>query len=213
MTFDYDIVISGGGVAGLTAACLFGTEGFRVLCLDPAPPVTDGAAAGADQRTTAFLQPARGLLEEAGLWEALAPHAAALRSMRIVDAGGERAEARQVRDFAASEIGDLPFGWNLPNWLLRREMVARLSELPNVSFRPGTGTTALFMRHLTRGIPAAALLHRACTGPGAAGTVTAALAAATGSSRCRTSEHGKCQRRDQSDDIASVHDRCLQAAF
>ena len=144
MTFGYDIVISGGGVAGLTAACLFGTEGFRVLCLDPAPPVTDGAAAGADQRTTAFLQPARGLLEEAGLWEALAPHAAALRIMRIVDAGGERAEARQVRDFAASEIGDLPFGWNLPNWLLRREMVARIAALETVEFRPGTGTAGLF---------------------------------------------------------------------
>lgn len=144
--FDHDIVISGGGVAGLTAACLFGTEGFRVLCLDPAPPVTEAAAEGADQRTTAFLQPARALLEEAGLWSALAPHAAELRVMRIVDAGGPAAEPRQVRDFASSEIGELPFGWNLPNWLLRREMVARLQTLPNVDFRPGVATTGLFTR-------------------------------------------------------------------
>lgn len=148
MDFDHDIVISGGGVAGLTAACLFGTEGFRVLCLDPAPPVTDGAAEGADQRTTAFLQPARQLLDEAGLWEALAPHAAPLRVMRIVDAGGPepQPQARQVRDFVASEIGDLPFGWNLPNWLLRREMVARIARLETVEFRPGTATAGLFTR-------------------------------------------------------------------
>jgi 2-octaprenyl-6-methoxyphenol hydroxylase len=144
--FDHDIVISGGGVAGLTAACLFGAAGRRVLCVDPAPPVTEAAGAGADLRTTAFLQPARALLEEAGLWPALAPHAAALRIMRIVDAGGETAEPRQVRDFDAAELGERPFGWNLPNWLLRREMVARLAQLPNVDFRPGTATTGLLTR-------------------------------------------------------------------
>ena len=60
--------------------------------------------------------------------------------MRIVDAGGDVPEPRVVRDFNAADISDQPFGWNLPNWLLRREMVARLAELPNVDFRPGTGT-------------------------------------------------------------------------
>jgi 2-octaprenyl-6-methoxyphenol hydroxylase len=40
----------------------------------------------------------------------------------------------------------LPFGWNLPNWLLRREMAARLAEMDSVDFRPGTATTALFTR-------------------------------------------------------------------
>ena len=142
----YDIVISGGGVAGLSAAAVFGSDGFRVLCLDPAPPVTDGAAEGADLRTTAFLQPAQSLLEEAGLWERLASHAAPLRIMRIVDAGGPEPEARVVRDFDSTEISDRPFGWNLPNWLLRREMVARLQELDTVEFRAGTGTRSLFTR-------------------------------------------------------------------
>ena len=61
-SMDFDIVISGGGIAGLTAAAAFGAEGFRVLCVDPAPPVTDREAAGADLRTTAFLQPARDFL-------------------------------------------------------------------------------------------------------------------------------------------------------
>jgi len=146
MRQDTDIVISGGGVAGLTAACLLGTAGFRVVILDPAPPVTEEADAAADLRTTAFLQPARALLDRAGLWPALAPHAAPLQVMRIVDAGGAEPVARQVRDFEASEIGDLPFGWNLPNWLLRREMVARIEGLPNVDFRPGTATTGLLTR-------------------------------------------------------------------
>ena len=89
---DYDIVVSGGGVAGLTAAAVFGSAGFSVLCVDPTPPVTARDADGSDLRTTAFL------------------------------------------------------GWNLPNWLLRREMVAHLDSLPSVTFKPGTGTTTLFTR-------------------------------------------------------------------
>ncbi|KAA2313119.1 UbiH/UbiF family hydroxylase [Puniceibacterium sp. HSS470] len=142
----FDIVISGGGVAGLTAACAFGVAGFSVLCLDPAAPVVAREAEGADLRTTAFLQPARNLLEDIGLWDALGPHAAPLNIMRIVDAGGPAPEARVIRDFNSAEISDHPFGWNLPNWLLRREMVARIEALDTVEFRPGTASKSLFTR-------------------------------------------------------------------
>ena len=141
-----DILISGGGIAGLTTAAAFGTAGFDVVCVDPTPPVTSRDDLKADMRSTAMLQPARKALQAAGLWDRLAPHAAPLQVMRIVDAGGPAPEARMTKDFNASDVSDLPFGWNLPNWLLRREMVARLEELPNVDFRPGTGTTSLFTR-------------------------------------------------------------------
>jgi 2-octaprenyl-6-methoxyphenol hydroxylase len=143
---EYDIVVSGGGVAGLTAAAVFGSAGFSVLCVDPAPPVTARDADGSDLRTTAFLQPAQALLDRAGLWARLAPHATDLQVMRIVDAGGEVPEPRVVREFNASDISERPFGWNLPNWLLRREMVAHLDSLPSVTFKPGTGTRTLFTR-------------------------------------------------------------------
>ncbi|MEL6510690.1 MAG: UbiH/UbiF family hydroxylase [Pseudomonadota bacterium] len=141
-----DILVSGGGVAGLTAAAAFGTAGFNVICVDPAPPITDRDAEGADLRSTAFLQPARDFLERAGIWDKLAPHASPLQIMRIVDAGGAQPEPRLTKDFNAADIGELPFGWNLPNWLLHREMTARLAELPNVDFRPGTGTARVFTR-------------------------------------------------------------------
>lgn len=145
-TTSCDILISGGGIAGLTATAAFGSAGFDVICVDPAPPITERDATGADMRTTAMLQPARDMLEAAGLWEQLAPHAAALDIMRIVDAGGPDDAPRDIKEFKASDVSDLPFGWNLPNWRLRREMVARLSALPNVDFRPGTGTQDLFTR-------------------------------------------------------------------
>ena len=146
MPFDHDIIISGGGVAGLTAAAAFGSAGFDVLCVDPTPPVTERDAAGSDLRTTAILQPGQALLDQAGVWDRLAPHAAPLQVMRIVDAGGVDNTPRITKDFNAADISDKPFGWNLPNWLLRREMLARLADLPNVTFRPGTATRSLFTR-------------------------------------------------------------------
>ncbi|MBL4928676.1 UbiH/UbiF family hydroxylase [Fuscibacter oryzae] len=141
-----DILVSGGGVAGLTAAAAFGAAGFSVICTDPAPPVTDRDADGADLRTTAFLHPSIPVLEEAGLWARLEPNAAPLQIMRIIDAGGPVSEPRLTKDFDAADISDRPFGWNLPNWLLRREMVARLAELPNVTFLPGVATARVITR-------------------------------------------------------------------
>jgi 2-octaprenyl-6-methoxyphenol hydroxylase len=143
---ETDVLVSGAGVAGLAAAAAFATAGFRVVCVDPAPPVTVEDDADADLRTTAILQPGVAVLEAAGLWQRLATHATALQVMRIVDAGGVKAEPRVIRDFDAADVSDKPFGWNLPNWLLRREMVARLAELPGVDFRPGTGTVSVTAR-------------------------------------------------------------------
>ena len=57
-----------------------------------------------------------------------------------------QAEPRIIKEFDASDISDKPFGWNLPNWLLRREMVAHLDGLETVDFRPGTGFKSLFTR-------------------------------------------------------------------
>ena len=54
-----DIIISGGGIAGLTATCAFAQAGYDVVCVDPMPQVTSADADGADLRSTAFLQPAR----------------------------------------------------------------------------------------------------------------------------------------------------------
>ena len=146
MREQFDVVISGGGIAGMSAAAAFGSEGYSVLCVDPTPPIMAEADPGSDLRSTAFLQPSVGILEKAGLWARFQAHAMPLQVMRIVDAGGEEHTPRVSHSFDASDISDQPFGWNLPNWLLKRECAARLAELPNVTFRPGIGTRRLTTR-------------------------------------------------------------------
>jgi len=138
-----DILIAGGGVAGLTAAAAFGQAGFDVTIIDPARPITDQDDAGADLRTTAFLQPARTFLTKAGIWDRLEAFATPLQTMRIVDAAQDPIVSRE---FHADDISDAPFGWNLPNWLIRRELVDTLHALPNVDFRAGLGFKAMLPR-------------------------------------------------------------------
>ncbi len=136
-SIETDILIAGGGIAGLSAAAGFAAAGFDVICVDPVPPVTTADNDGADLRSTALLQPSIVFLERAGLWSRLAPHAAALRVMRIADAGGAQCDIRETADFAASEVEADAFGYNLPNWLLRREMVAHLEGASHMRLRAG----------------------------------------------------------------------------
>ncbi len=129
-----DILIAGGGTAGLAAAAAFGTLGLSVSCVDPAPlDAPDGP--DADLRTTAILQPGRALLEQAGLWDRLLPQATPLRVMRIVDAAGTHVK----RDFDAGDLGDAPFGWNIPNRVIKRAFAERLAEMPQVTLLRGVG--------------------------------------------------------------------------
>ena len=146
MQDNFDVIISGAGLAGLATAVAFGNVGFRVLCVDPASPITDRDTPGADLRSTAFLQPARDFLVSLGLWERLAAHATPLEVMQIMDSGGSETTARVSKRFEARDISSLPFGWNLPNWLLRREILGKLQQLPNVTLRSGLASAGLFTR-------------------------------------------------------------------
>ncbi len=143
MSETSDILVSGAGPSGLAAAIAFGAAGFEVTCIDPTPPVTSDTDPGADTRTTAILQPGRDLLASCGMWDCLAPFATALQVMQIMDT--TRKEPIQ-KAFDASDLGDAPFGWNLPNWLIRREMVAQLAEMPNVTLRSGVGFSGMIPR-------------------------------------------------------------------
>ena len=129
-----DILIAGGGTAGLAAAAAFGSLGLRVTCVDPAPAeAPDGP--DADLRTTAILQPGRGLLDQAGLWERLAP-----RRRPFGSCGSSTPRGRPVeRAFDAGDLGDQPFGWNIPNLVLKRAFAERLAGMPDVTLLRGTG--------------------------------------------------------------------------
>ncbi|WP_417254906.1 FAD-dependent monooxygenase [Celeribacter sp.] len=143
-----DVLVSGGGIAGLIAAAAFGASGFKTLMVDPAPPVVTGHEASSDLRSTAFLRPARDLFAKIGIWEALAPHATPLEALRIVDtvSGETGPEIRTERQFEGRESADEPFGWNFLNWVIRRELARAVPDIANVELRYGVGFKTMLTR-------------------------------------------------------------------
>lgn len=141
-----DIFISGGGIAGLTAGIVLARSGFQVVLADPAPPPQDGSGDRADLRSTAFLQPARALLDEAGLWARLADQAMPLEALRGINLTGQPPVIAVERTFEASDLKEAAFGWNLPNWLTRKVLTDAAAETPKLDLRIGTGFAKLLTR-------------------------------------------------------------------
>ncbi len=139
---ETDILVAGGGIAGLSATARLGAAGFDVICIDPAPADQPGN----DLRTTAFLQPAIDTLDRAGAWDAMAHGAAALWTMRLVDAGGAERAPRETADFEAGELMDRPFGWNVPNTTARAALLDRFEEFPNARLIDRDRVTSLVTR-------------------------------------------------------------------
>ncbi|SFC98777.1 FAD-dependent monooxygenase [Tropicimonas isoalkanivorans] len=143
---ETEILIAGGGIAGLTAALAFGKAGFRTILVSPEPPVTRGEDDGSDLRSTAFLQPAKRLFEQIGLWDDLADTATPLNVLRVVDTVNWPPQIRDSREFMASDLGEASFGWNLMNWRVLQGLSRVLDGLETVELRFGTAFASMVAR-------------------------------------------------------------------
>ncbi len=109
-----EVVVIGGGPAGLVCAIALKTAGVDVLLVAPRPLE--------DHRTTALLAGSVTALTTLGVWEDCRANAAPLVSIRIVDSTRRLVRAPEVM-FRAEEIGLDAFGCNIEN----RHLVAALS--------------------------------------------------------------------------------------
>ena len=125
---DYDLCISGAGIAGMIAAIAFAKTGTKVLLVDPQKPQTKLHTKNADLRSTAFLQPAITFLDQINLWPALKTIATPLEIMRLADAGGAENTIRHIADFDASELGETAFGWNIQNTALKAVLMKAIEQ-------------------------------------------------------------------------------------
>lgn len=122
-----DIVISGGGPAGLTLALLLGRMDLRVVLIDPEKPVITNTPTG---RTAALLNSSLNVLQAAGIWPAnLKAQSTPLKIMQIVD--GANPDIRAT--FNSYDIGHEAFGYNIPNVLLKSAVMEQLMELKNIT--------------------------------------------------------------------------------
>lgn len=101
-----DIVVVGGGLAGLAAAVSLARAGYETLHLAPtAPP---------DRRTSALMMPSVEFLVSSGLIDSPESTGHPLTAIRIIDATPRLVRAPETL-FDAREAGLDAFGWNFAN--------------------------------------------------------------------------------------------------
>lgn len=126
-----DVLVAGGGPAGLAAALALAQHGCRVVCAGPpVPPAGSG-----DTRTTALLAQSVDFLDQIGVWQTCRQDAAPLSVLRIIDDTGRLLRAPDI-SFRSSELGSEPFGYNIPNRTLVAALHGAIEGAENVRYMP-----------------------------------------------------------------------------
>lgn len=132
---NYDVIIVGGGLAGLSLACLLGetAPSLNVACIDRDDPQR---AIDGDFRTTAISYGSSRILNRAGLWKDMEKLGCPIRDIRIFDK-----DTPLLLQFLSEEMNGKNFGWILKNSDLRKIMREKIAALPRVSHVPRMGVT------------------------------------------------------------------------
>ena len=118
-----DVVVTGAGPVGALTAALLAQAGLSVVVIEAgdaqiiARPESDG-------RAIAVALSAKRALEVGGFWPHLAPHAEAILDIRVTDG-----HAPVLLHYDHRDSGSDPFGWIIPNEVIKAAALARLAEL------------------------------------------------------------------------------------
>jgi len=117
---DAQVIIIGGGHAGLSLTALLAAHGISCLCVD-----RGDAASAKDTRTTAISYGSQRVVAAAGAWDAARLNPCAIRDIQILDGNSP-----VLLDFLSHDIGGDMFGWIVQNNDLRNCLLDRLAALP-----------------------------------------------------------------------------------
>lgn len=128
-----DILIVGGGHAGLSLAACLGAAGLDVVCLERG----DGKIRQ-DGRTLALSSRSMKILQAAGVDALIRKNACPILDIRVADQGSPL-----YLDFHSEEVGKEPFGWIVENDLFGEALLKRIRQLKNVKLVTGAAIASL----------------------------------------------------------------------
>lgn len=151
-----EVLISGGGMVGLTLGIALAGAGVDVAILEPADPATATDAAF-DGRSSAIARGTQRILAVLGIWPGMAAAAEPILDIRVSDGRIGAAASRLFLHYGRDELAeetDEPLGYIVENRAVRTALHARVAEMPTLRLiTPGR------LAHLERGtgaVPAVA---------------------------------------------------------
>lgn len=129
---ETDIVIAGGGIAGLTLAVLLADAGLKTCVVDPAAKPEKKSPLKPSGRTVALMNSSLEVIKAAGIWDDVLAASGPLHAMRIIDTSIEH-QPPQENLFEATELGLAQYGYNIPNALLRECLLKKAARTKNLT--------------------------------------------------------------------------------
>lgn len=132
----FDLAVVGAGLNGSLLALASGEAGLATALIDRVS-LKSLTEAGFDGRTTAIAYTSQRLFAALGVWDDLADQAEPIRDIRISDAGhdGRTSPLHLHFDHREATPGSrdpAPMGWIVENRFLRRALLRRLADCPQV---------------------------------------------------------------------------------
>jgi len=91
---DVDVLVVGGGLAGMAMTARMAVGGYSAICVE-AGPRPSNETAERDKRTTAVLMPGVETLRKTGAWDEIGADAQTMMGLRILDCGGKTPDVRE----------------------------------------------------------------------------------------------------------------------
>lgn len=137
-----DVVISGGGMVGLTLGLALAQGGLKTLVVDIAPPARVLAPA-LDGRVSALAYASVRMLTALGVWDDLAPQAQPIREILVTDGQAGKPASPFSLHFDAQEVGADSLGHIAENRHIRAALYAAVERSPNLELIAPAAVKAL----------------------------------------------------------------------
>jgi len=139
---DADVLIIGGGMAGMTLACALAGAGVEVAVIDRERPAAK-VAPDYDGRASAIAYASAMALKGIGVWPLLEPHASPIADIRVADGHPMRGISPLFLHYDHRDVGSEPFGYIIENRYIRVALHAFAGGLPKLTLLAPVTVTAL----------------------------------------------------------------------
>jgi 2-octaprenyl-6-methoxyphenol hydroxylase len=123
-----EVLVIGGGMAGMTLASALAGAGVDVTVVDSSPP-EELLDEGYDGRASAIAWGSAQVFRGIGLWPHLEADAGPIRDIRVVDGTLERGPSLLFLHYDHTDLGDEPFGYMIENRVIRRSLFQQARSL------------------------------------------------------------------------------------